>query len=628
MKTKQYGLWDSALSAEMLAGQRRLSDVQFAGDGQTLVWLESADGRGVLMVRRDGMAPRMINDRLNVRGGVGYGGGEFQVHGDQVFFAADDGRLYRAALDRGLPEPITPKWGKVASPAVSPDGNWVVYVHHHGGEDRLAVVDTDGELWPTVAAEGADFYMQPSWHPEGNRLVWVRWDHPNMPWNGTFIETATVEMVAGRPVVGEPSVIAGGEDVAFQQPEFSPDGARLAYLSDQSDHWQLYVTDAESDQKPRRLSETSREYGGPAWVQGLRFFGWAADAESLVAKSAKEGFSRLERIDLGGNVEPLETFEEYTSLAQPAISATGQIAAIGSAAHLPPRVISATPERSTPRVEAFSSSERLRQQQLSKTTPVSWPVDDEGPIDTVHGLYYPPTNPNFESSGLPPAIVMIHGGPTSQRVATWEPRNQFFATRGWAVIDVNYRGSTGYGREYMEALFGRWGIVDVEDAVGAARFLVDEGYADEDRLVVMGGSAGGYTVLQSLVRHPGVFRAGVAMYGVSNLFELMRGTHKFEERYGDTLVGSLPEASDAYRERSPLFSADSIEDAVALYHGAKDKVVPPEQTEKIVASLRRRGVPHLHHVYDEEGHGWRRAETITHFHRSVLEFLIEHVVYG
>ena len=622
---RQYGLWESSLSTEMLAGETGLGDVQWADGGDALVWQEQRGDRGVLVVRRGDEAPRVVNDRLSVRGGVGYGGGAFTVREETIFFCADDGRLYRVGLDRGLPTPVTPEWGSVASPVVSPNGQWVVYVHHHDDVDRLAIVDADGDQWPSIVAEGGDFYMQPAWHPDGDRLVWIRWDHPNMPWNETSVEAVSLRFDGGRPVADDTQVLSASEEVAHQQPTFSPDGSKLAYLTDGSGHWQLVVRDIDSGEETV-VSEAGREYAGPAWIQGLRFYQWSPDGESIVALAAKKGMSSLERRGLDGSAKSAPESNEYTRLAQLSVAPSGEIAAIGSSSSIPSRVVRMGDDGS--HVEAFSSSERLSEDELSTVRPVSWPVDDEGPIETVHGLYYPPTNPAFEGVGKPPALVMIHGGPTSQRVATWEPSHQFFATRGWSVLDVNYRGSTGYGRKYIEALFGRWGEVDVADAVGAAAFLVEEGLADADRLVIMGGSAGGYTVLQTLVRHPGVFAAGVANYGVSNLFELQRGTHKFEERYCDSLVGTLPEDADLYRERSPLFSADQIEDAVALYHGAEDKVVPVEQSAEIAASLKRRGVPHLHHVYDDEGHGWRKPETVEHFHRSVLEFLVEHVVYG
>ncbi len=624
-KRRQFGLWDSPLSAAMLAGESSINDVQWAGDGQTLVWLQRRDGRGVLMVRRPGHPARPVNDKLSVKGGVGYGGGEFSVYGNTVFFVAGDKRLYRADLDRGLPRPITPSSGSAASPVVSQDGQWVAYVHRDGDIDRIAVVDTRGQRWPTIAAEGGDFYMQPAWHPDGGQLVWVRWDHPNMPWNGTFIESARITAADGGLAVGEPQVIAGGQEVACQQPTYAPDGSSLAYLSDESGDWQIVIRDEDSGQSST-VTKAGRQYAGPAWVQGLRFFGWSGDGESLFAISSHQGVMQVESVSVDGNVEVSGAFEDYTALRQLSVSPDGKLAAICESSSIPPRVVSANGSGAE-RIECYASSERLSKQRLATVRPVSWPVDDDGPVQTAYGLYYPPTNPDFEGVGKPPALVMIHGGPTSQRTACWEPRNQFFATRGWAVIDVNYRGSTGYGRQYMEALFGRWGEVDVDDAVGASRFLVDQGLADAEKLVVMGGSAGGYTVLQALVNHPGAFKAGVCLYGISDLFALQIGTHKFEARYNDTLIGELPGAADCFRERSPIFCADAIEDAVAVYHGAKDKVVPIDQAEAIVDSLRRRGVPHKYHVYEDEGHGWRRDDTVVHFHESVLQFLTRNVLF-
>lgn len=624
---KQYGLWPSPLSPEMLAGESRLSDVQWAADGETLVWLESRDGRGVLMVRRPGQAPRAINDKLSVKGGVGYGGGEFSVHGETVYFSAKDGRLYRAALDKGLPRAITPPWGSVAAPAVSPDGKWVAYIHRHDDVDRVAVVDAQGKAWPQIAGEGSDFYMQPAWSADGESLVWVQWDHPQMPWNGAFLERVSVTNAGEGLAFSTPEVLAGGVDVAVQQPAYSPDGKYLSYLSDESGFWQVVIRELSSGEE-RVISTEGREYGGPGWVQGLRFVQWTPDSKHILAISRKAGIGRLERLSLDGSPEALDIFEDYTVLGQVAVSSADNVAVIAGSSTTPTRVVSADLGAGTERVERFGSSERLADEDLSKVRPVSWPVEGGGPIESVHGLYYEPANSRFEGSGKPPALVMIHGGPTSQREARWEARNQFFASRGYAVLDVNYRGSTGYGRAYMEALFGEWGVVDVEDAVGAARFLTEQGLANPDKIAIMGGSAGGYTVLQTLVTHPGVFKAGVCLYGISDLFALQMGTHKFEAHYNDTLIGILPEAADLFRERSPLYSADAIEDALAIYHGAKDKVVPIDQAEAIVKSLRSRGVEHLYHVYEEEGHGWRRSETIVHFHESVLEFLTKNMVFG
>jgi dipeptidyl aminopeptidase/acylaminoacyl peptidase len=229
--------------------------------------------------------------------------------------------------------------------------------------------------------------------------------------------------------------------------------------------------------------------------------------------------------------------------------------------------------------------------------------------------------------GRPPLLVHVHGGPTSHVSSEYSPRAQFFATRGWAYLEVNYRGSTGYGRAYRDRLAGHWGLMDADDTVSGAQHLAARGLVDGERMAIMGGSAGGYTVLQALIRYPGVFRAGISMYGVTDLFSLATDTHKFEQHYTDSLVGALPGAAAEYRARSPLYAADKIRDAVAIFQGEEDRVVPKDQAESIVAALRRSGVPHEYHLYPGEGHGWRRPETIAGFYASVLRFLREHVLH-
>jgi len=276
-------------------------------------------------------------------------------------------------------------------------------------------------------------------------------------------------------------------------------------------------------------------------------------------------------------------------------------------------------------VRRRSDTEAVPPTALSAPEPVSWTSFDGG---QAHGLYYPPASERFEASGAPPLIVLVHGGPTGQVVAGWAPNAQYFATRGYAVLLPNYRGSTGYGRDYMLKLRESWGIYDVQDAKSGAQDLARRGLADPSRLVIMGGSAGGFTVLQSLVELPGLYKAAICMFGVANQFTLAADTHKFEARYLDSMLGPLPEAAAVYRERSPIFHADRITDPIAVFQGDIDRVVPREQSDSIVASLRARGVPHEYHVYEGEGHGWRKSETIDQFYKSVEAFLRTHVLFA
>ena len=622
-----YGLWDSPISADMMAGQKGLNDVQWAGDGETIVWAESRGKSGALVARRGADAGWDISGNVNVRGGVGYAGGEFTVWESTVFFAAGDGCLYRTEIASGEPRAITPAFGRVASPSVSPDGRWVAYVWTDGDTDVLAVVDAHGRQWPQKIVVGADFYMQPGWSADGGRLAWIAWDHPNMPWDGTRLESAAVEAADSRGVkLGPIQVWAGSKDVSVQQPGFSPDGRWLAYVSDETGFSHIHLRNLESGDVTR-ITHGDAEYGGPAWVQGLRHFQWSEESTYMIAVRKEFGRMSLERISVEGKGGAISEAAIYAAVGQPSLSMKGHIAFLGSSPHHPPRIV-ALMNGTTPRIETRATQERIPSTSLAPMQPLRWPVESVDGTTEVYGNYYPPTNPEFSSLGRPPAIVMIHGGPTGQRTAAYDSRNQFFASRGFAILDVNYRGSTGYGRDYQDALRGNWGVYDVEDAVAAAQYLIDADLADPDKIVIMGGSAGGYTVLQALTDYPGAFKAGVCMYGIGNLFSLDMDTHKFESQYNQQLVGPLPATADKWRARSPLFKADQISDAIAVYHGREDKVVPIDQAETIVRTLVRRGVPHVYHVYDDEGHGWRKPENIKHFYESLMAFLKENVIFG
>jgi dipeptidyl aminopeptidase/acylaminoacyl peptidase len=626
---KPYGLWPSPLQPTALAQSLRLSDVCWDSDGESLVWLEGRSDRGVLACQRPGEAPRDLTTTLSVRARVGYGGGDFSVDRGNVVFVAQEGRLYRLPLAAGQAEPIVPQLGHMAAPTRSPDGRWIVYVHTYEEVDGLAIVDAAGEQWPQKLVYGEDFYMFPAWHPAGTHLAWISWNHPNMPWDSTMLKLGHVDATgAGLPRVDEVETLIDVPDVAVLQPEFSPDGRSLAYLSDESGFSNLYLYDLASGTH-RQLTDDPFEIGGPAWAQGKRAYGFHPDGQRIYYLRNEAGFARLWVYDLQAEEAhaidgPLAGYDELSQIA--IAPRTGQLAFIASSSTVSPRVISYDPDDAAPvQIHRRSTSESLMPTDLSQPQPVSWPAADE---TTVHGLYYPPASSRFTGRGLSPAIINIHGGPTGQSTASYNARAQFFATRGYAYLEVNYRGSTGYGKEYMAALRGKWGLLDVEDAVGGARHLVDAGSADPERLVIMGGSAGGYTVLEALVDHPGFFKAALCLYGVSNMFTLAADTHKFEQRYLDSMLGPLPEAGDIYRERSPIFSADAIVDPIAIFQGEIDRVVPKEQAETIVASLQRRGVPHEYHLYAGEGHGWRKRETIEAFYETVERFLKHYVIYA
>jgi len=629
---RQYGLWDSPITPISLARGLTLADVDTTLNGDT-VWLEMRSGCGALVLHpSDDEAIRDLNSEICVRGKVGYGGAGFGLSEKDVFFIdGKSGRIFRQPLGSGEARPITPSFGGVAAPVPSPDGRWLLFVRSYEEMDTIEIVDTEGNFLPQRLVQGEDFYMQPAWHPEGNRIAWIAWNHPNMPWDGTYLRVGYLQFHEGcLPILKDGKTIAGGEEISVFQPEFSPDGKHLAYVSDETGWWQLYLYNLETGEH-RQLTNAPAEHGKPAWVQGMRTFTFDLTGKYLIFLRNQDAHVTLWQLDLeNGEEQQIQIDPEYTFLDQPAVSEKG-VSLIASGGRVPPRVVvwqlveKSDYSQGKSHILRRATTEMLPEEAYSQPEDISWEGMDGG---TAYGLYYPPTSAHFTGEGLPPLVLGIHGGPTSQRVNAFNANAQFFTSRGYAYMEVNYRGSTGYGREYRNKLRGNWGIYDVEDAVSGAKHLIQKGLVDEKRIVIMGGSAGGFTVLKALEDYPGFFKAGICLYGVSNQFTLAADTHKFEAHYTDTLLGKLPEASALYRERSPIFFVDKIQDPIAIFQGEDDVVVPRDQSDTVVESLKRRGVPYIYHLYPGEGHGFRKAETIEHFYKTVEGFLKQYVIFS
>lgn len=619
-----YGTWQSPLSPKRIAGALRLNEVLYDTDG-TLIWHEKRAGLGILVKQTGVEALCDLTDAsLNVAGRVGYGGGDFGVGAGQVIFSAN-GRLWRMPTQSGLPQAITPKFGDYASPNLSPDGRYVVYVHSYEEHDSLCIVDSAGHELPRKLVQGDDFYMQWAWHPQGQTAAYIAWNHPNMPWNQTELRLVTlINDGIGLPRIGETHTLIQQPDVAIQQPLYSPDGRYLSYISDVDGWTHLYLYDLHTGQT-QQITQGEFEVGTPAWVQNLRTYGWTHDSSALVYIRNHHAHSSLWHYTLASAEHQPIPSPDYSYFKQISLAPhAAKLAVIASSAQRPARLLELELTGMS-RIIRRSTSERLSTEHFAPAHAIHWLGHDS---ETVHGLYYPPTHPQFEGMGLPPLVVLVHGGPTSQRWMSYEDEVQFFATRGYAVLQVNHRGSTGYGKAYMNKHHLNWGIYDVEDCVTGAQYLVKQGLADPQRLVIMGGSAGGFSVLMALIQHPNFFKAGVNNYGVVNQFGLVIDTHKFEARYSDWLLGVLPEAAERYRQRSPIFHAQRIQDALIVFQGLEDTVVPKAQSDEIVAALRRRGVPHEYHLYEGEGHGWSKPQTIEDYYSKLERFLLVNVIYA
>jgi dipeptidyl aminopeptidase/acylaminoacyl peptidase len=621
-KKMPFGLWPSRLTPDIMGTKKRIDEVQWNQGVNELIWEENRSGQSTLISMLGGGTYRELLDTHSPRGGVGYGGGSFAAHDGEIVFADKDQRLYRMSKRYGNPKPITPALGGVASPAISPDHEWVIYVTSDGGEDVLAAVPLDGSRWPVQLVQGSDFYMQPCWHPQGMAIAWVEWNHPQMPWDGTRLCLGHLNREHGIYITHSFEV-GGDESCPATQPQFSPDGRFLSYIEQKNEWDELVLFDLESTEKTSLVVGKGHMLSEPAWVQGVRSYGWSPDSKQIYFFKVAGPYVTLWQVDVeNGNQEQIPT-EPYTYLKQIAVSQlTGEIALIASASNYPPRVMKWNGE--SWKIVVYSTSDLIDPEELPTCEEISWKAADG---TKVYGLYYVPQNPRWKDDGTPPLFLNVHGGPTSCAMATYSPSTAYFTSRGYAWLELNYRGSSNYGRTYMNLLNGVWGKLDVEDAVQAARELANKRMADPSRMVIRGGSAGGYTVLNTMVHSSGVFAAGISLYGISNLFAIATDTHKFEAHYNDTLIGKLPKAAKKYRAWSAVFHADQIQDPLMVFQGDQDKVVPPNQSEQIVEKISKQGIPYFYKVYEGEGHGFRKTENIINTIVEIEKFMMQHVLF-
>ena len=438
-----FGLWPSPLDASMVSQGKSLNDVRWDTDGKTLLWVESRGSMGVLVSKTKDSAARDLTTDENVRGGVGYGGGEFDVSGSVIVFSSRSGQLYRRTLADELPTAITPEFGASASPTISPDGNWVCFIHTDGENDAIAIVDIEGCNWPHQLSHDADFYMQPAWHPSGSLLAWVEWDHPNMPWDGTRLKMA--QFSDGTLVADSIKELAGDPETPVCQPMFSPDGRYLSYIISNGEWDDLVLLDIKSGARQILINGEGYILSPNAWIQGVRTYAWSSDSKSIYNIREFGGVTTLWRTELeSGSSEKLD-LEVYTHIKQISVSRTNdQLAFIGTSALHPPRVVSIHDKKIS--IAAYSQSESIPQDRLPVSRSISWNTSDGS---QVYGLYYPPSGGKYTCQGNPPAIINIHGGPTSHATTAYKAEIAYFCSRGYAWLEVNYRGSSSYGRSYQ-----------------------------------------------------------------------------------------------------------------------------------------------------------------------------------
>jgi len=620
-----YGSWRSPITAAMIVAETIGLD-QVSLDGDDTYWSESRPtegGRSVLVRHTlDDYRSDVIAAPFNVRSRVHeYGGGAYAVRDGIVIFSHfADNRLYRLdlAASETEPHPITPEanW-RYADIVIDTPRNRLLCVredHTASGTEpvnTIIAIPLDGGGEQRVLVSGPDFVATPRLSSDDSQLAWLSWNHPNMPWDRTELRVASLDE-DGAP--SDARLVAGGPNESVFQPEWSPEGT-LYFVSDRTGWWNLYRA---VDEKIEPLCSMEAEFGVPQWVFGQSTYGFAGD-DRIVCAYNQRGIWQLANLSTpDGRLDPIET--PFTDIGQVRVNG-GKVVLVAGSPTEPSQVAClelATGERKTLR---RSSEVTVDTGYVSIPEPIEFPT---GGGLTSHAFFYRPANKDFAApeDERPPLIVQSHGGPTASSDATFDLGIQYWTSRGFAVLDVNYGGSTGYGRDYRERLKGHWGIVDVEDCANGARYLAEQGEVDAERLIIRGWSASGYTTLAALTFRD-IFKAGASYFGVSDLEALAKETHKFESRYLESLIGPYPEQRDVYLERSPIHHTEHLSCPMILFQGLDDKVVPPDQAESMHEAVKAKGLPVAHVTFDDEDHGFRKAENIERTYDAELLFYSE-----
>ena len=606
---KPYGSWKSPITADLIvAGTITLSEITLVGED--IYWLEGrpSEGGRTVVVRRtpDGniadITPPAFNARTTVHE---YGGGAYLVDRGAVYFSNfKDQQLYKQDPGKAPQQITTAEKMRYADGVIDRRRNVIFCVREdHTSSDRDAVntivkVDPAGDSAGEVIVSGNDFYSSPRLSPDGNRIAWLTWNHPNMPWDGCELWVGRLGE-GGRIINSE--LVAGGKSESIFQPQWSPAGV-LHFVSDRSGWWNLYRV---SDNGVEPLCEKNVEFALPQWVFRMSAYDFESE-HRIIAANCEKGVWQLASLDT--ETRTLESinlpFTEISSVH----AAPGRVLFCGASPTATVSIIALDVATRELEVLRQSSAVEVSKAYLSVPRAVEFPTENSL---TAHAFFYPPSNADYEAprDERPPLIVISHGGPTSASTMSLKLTVQYWTSRGFGVLDVNYGGSTGYGTEYRRRLNGQWGVVDVDDCVNGSRYLVGRGEADRNRLIIRGGSAGGYTTLAALTFRD-VFKAGASYYGISDIELLEQDCHKFESRYNESLVGPYPERKDLYWQRSPIHFTERLSCPIILFQGLEDKVVPPNQAEMMYDAALKKGLPVAYVAFEGEQHGFRRAENI------------------
>jgi dipeptidyl aminopeptidase/acylaminoacyl peptidase len=592
---------------------KKIIDMHFSCNSQSIIFLTSSDGLGELFILDPSNRATKVSQDLNIKGTIGYGGGEFDVSRTYFVACEKNGNIFsiKSENDHAVNQ-ITFNNHPVSSPKISPDEEFLIFIYEENELGGIGITPLSGSGKFKPLLTGSDFYMHPAWHPDGKMIAWVEWDHPFMPWDASRIKIGNFSREQRK--LTSISLIDGQSEQSANQPLFSPDGKWLSYIK-RSGNWDdLLVYNLRTNERKVVVKGDGFHLRMPDWVQGFRSYQWTQDSAAIFFTKYHNGSSSIGKVTLStSKVETIDT-QPYTWITHLSAShVTEEIACIASSQSGPGQILRISEKRLFP----VPLSKKRPRKKISKGQEIIFPTEDGS---KAYAWYYPPITQrkNGEIAGC---ILNIHSGPTSVKHLGYSTETDIFTSQGFTVVYLNYHGSVTFGYDFQNALYRKWGEIEVQDSISLINHLTSHNLVDPNKIAVMGSSAGGFSVLHLLIQNPGLFQAGICSYGVSDLVDDAEHTHKFEKYYHRFLTGEFPAERERFIARSPLSHLKQIKDPLLLFHGSEDRVVFPIQSQKIFDSLSQRGIPCQLKIFEGEGHGFRKQDTITDYYQTTIRFL-------
>lgn len=605
-----------------------LNDPQFLNEKQ-LCYIESRGGSCNLMIKNlDSGLSFALTKGISPRGSISYGGGSFSCHQQKICFAGHDKNIHIYDLEQNQQFRIASHCEGVAHPKFSPCGKFVLFLGEKGSSCNVYAATIESKHPATKLSQDPWYAFNPHFSSDGQHIIWHEWNKNSMPWQESKLvlaqcESNSFEARESWQLLPKTTTTIEQKGFCNSSPSFSPDGKHIAYLSDQSGWRSIYIAETKDPLNAKHLDFGKQEVGGPDWLPGMRHYQWANN-ETLVCLIKKDCHTRIISYNLNEQ-EITEQQSQYSYIEDLSV-AGDQLAFIASSPQEPPQLITSSLARPTTSlnklhttVRACTAVRSLKSHQLQQPEVLTW-QHQEG--HSLQGLLYRASNGKKSA----PLIIHLHGGPSSQSDLGWRPEAHLFAKQGYHFFSINYRGSTGYGKDFQDKLLTQWGLAEAADAKSAAEHIIDLGIVEKNQTILFGGSAGGYSALMAISQHDQFWSGAISMYGISNLYDLQQESHRFEQSYNDLLLGPLPQNAEAWKNRSPINLTHNIKTPLLLFHGKLDKAVPYKQSQMLYESLKAQGSLCQFISFDDEGHGFKKEKNKTKLYQSIFAFLDKFVI--